>query len=78
MAVNPITVSRAYQELVDRDIIQTKRGMGMFVAPSARAIDDVNVAIGDTGSAVAGNMVSAINVKMDQTGVYASPRRPPR
>lgn len=62
LAVNPITVSRAYQELLDRDIIQTKRGMGMFVAPSARAIDDVNVAIGDTGSAVAGNMVSAINV----------------
>ena len=33
--INPITVSRAYQELVDDNIIEMKRGMGMFVLESA-------------------------------------------
>jgi len=29
--LNPITVSRAYQELVDEKVVETKRGLGMFV-----------------------------------------------
>jgi GntR family transcriptional regulator len=33
--INPITVSRAYQELVDDNIIEMKRGMGMFVLKGA-------------------------------------------
>jgi GntR family transcriptional regulator len=33
--INPITVSRAYQELVDDNIIEMKRGMGMFVLEGA-------------------------------------------
>jgi GntR family transcriptional regulator len=33
--INPITVSRAYQELVDDNIIEMKRGMGMFVIEGA-------------------------------------------
>jgi GntR family transcriptional regulator len=33
--LNPITVSRAYQELVDDNIIEMKRGMGMFVLEGA-------------------------------------------
>ena len=35
-------------------------------------IDDIAVANGSTGADLAGSMVSAINAKMDQTGVYAS------
>lgn len=36
------------------------------------SVDDVNVAIGDTGANVSGSIAAAINAKMDQTGVYAS------
>lgn len=35
--VNPITVSKAYQALVDDNIIEMRRGMGMFVKKGARA-----------------------------------------
>ncbi len=34
--LNPITVSRAYQELVDEGLVETKRGLGMFVLEGAR------------------------------------------
>lgn len=34
--LNPITVSRAYQELVDEKVVETKRGIGMFVLDDAR------------------------------------------
>lgn len=30
--LNPITVSRAYQELADEGLIEKRRGVGMFVA----------------------------------------------
>ena len=33
--LNPITVSRAYQELVDENIVEMKRGLGMFVLEGA-------------------------------------------
>jgi GntR family transcriptional regulator len=33
--LNPITVSRAYQELVNDGLIETRRGMGMFVTEGA-------------------------------------------
>ncbi len=33
--LNPITVSRAYQELVDEGLIEKRRGLGMFVMPQA-------------------------------------------
>ena len=33
--LNPITVSRAYQELVDEQIVEMKRGLGMFVLDGA-------------------------------------------
>ena len=33
--LNPITVSRAYQELVDENIVEKRRGLGMFVTESA-------------------------------------------
>lgn len=35
--INPLTVSRAYQSLVDDDLIEKRRGVGMFVKPGARA-----------------------------------------
>ncbi|HSN69503.1 MAG TPA: GntR family transcriptional regulator [Thermoanaerobaculia bacterium] len=34
--VNPITVLKGYQELVDEDLVETRRGRGMFVRPGAR------------------------------------------
>src|SRR5271155_4384132 len=33
--LNPITVSRAYQELVDETLVEKKRGMGMYVTEGA-------------------------------------------
>jgi len=34
--VNPITVLKAYQQLVDEQLVETKRGRGMFVNAGAR------------------------------------------
>jgi len=34
--VNPITVLKGYQQLVDEQLVETKRGRGMFIRPSAR------------------------------------------
>ena len=33
--LNPITVSRAYQELADENIVKKRRGLGMFVTEGA-------------------------------------------
>lgn len=33
--LNPITVSRAYQELVDEALVEKRRGLGMFVTEEA-------------------------------------------
>jgi GntR family transcriptional regulator len=34
--VNPITVLKGYQQLVDEELVETKRGLGMFVKTGAR------------------------------------------
>ena len=34
--VNPLTVLKGYQELVDQGVIETRRGLGMFVTTGAR------------------------------------------
>jgi DNA-binding transcriptional regulator YhcF (GntR family) len=34
--INPLTVSKAYQELVDESILEKRRGLGMFVTDAAR------------------------------------------
>ena len=34
--VNPITVARAYQELVDATLVEKRRGLGMYVIDGAR------------------------------------------
>jgi GntR family transcriptional regulator len=34
--VNPLTVLKAYQGLVDEQLVETKRGLGMFVNAGAR------------------------------------------
>ncbi len=34
--VNPLTVSKAYQELVDLKIVEKRRGLGMFVTVPAK------------------------------------------
>jgi len=34
--VNPLTVLKGYQELVDEQLVETKRGLGMFVNAGAR------------------------------------------
>ena len=34
--VNPLTVLKGYQQLVDERLVETKRGRGMFIKPGAR------------------------------------------
>ena len=34
--VNPLTVSKAYQELVDLNIVEKRRGLGMFITEGAK------------------------------------------
>ena len=34
--VNPLTVLKGYQELVDEELVEKRRGIGMFVKPGAR------------------------------------------
>ena len=34
--VNPLTVSKAYQELVDLHIVEKRRGLGMFITEDAK------------------------------------------
>ena len=34
--VNPLTVLKGYQELVDEQLVESKRGLGMFVRAGAR------------------------------------------
>jgi len=36
--INPLTVMKAYQELVQEDLVDTRRGLGMFVKPGARKV----------------------------------------
>lgn len=38
MQVNPITVSKAYQELVADNLVEKRRGLGMFVIDGARTV----------------------------------------
>lgn len=37
VAVNPLTVTKAYQSLVDLGTVERRRGMGMYVTEGARA-----------------------------------------
>src|SRR5688572_25969287 len=34
--INPLTVLKGYQELVEEQLVETKRGRGMFITPGAR------------------------------------------
>src|SRR5215813_856218 len=34
--LNPITILKAYQQLVDEELVEKRRGLGMFVKPGAR------------------------------------------
>ena len=36
--VNPLTVLKAYQQLVDEELVEMKRGLGMFVKAGAREL----------------------------------------
>jgi GntR family transcriptional regulator len=36
--VNPLTVLKGYQELVDEDLVEKKRGLGLFVKDGARKL----------------------------------------
>ena len=36
--VNPITVLKGYQQLVDEDVVETQRGRGMFIKPGAHDV----------------------------------------
>src|SRR6202035_1045859 len=36
--VNPLTVLKSYQELVDQELVEKRRGLGMFVKSGARRV----------------------------------------
>jgi GntR family transcriptional regulator len=36
--VNPLTVLKGYQQLVDEELVEKKRGLGMFVKEGARTV----------------------------------------
>ncbi len=36
LQLNPITVSKAYQELVDEQLVEKRRGLGMYITAGAR------------------------------------------
>jgi GntR family transcriptional regulator len=36
--VNPLTVLKGYQQLVDEQLVESRRGLGMFVNAGARAV----------------------------------------
>jgi GntR family transcriptional regulator len=36
--VNPLTVLKGYQQLVDEELVETRRGLGMFVKEGARSL----------------------------------------
>jgi len=36
--VNPLTVLKAYQQLADEELVETRRGRGMFINAGARAL----------------------------------------
>jgi GntR family transcriptional regulator len=36
--VNPLTVLKGYQQLVDEGLVESRRGLGMFVNPNARTL----------------------------------------
>lgn len=36
--VNPLTVLKAYQQLVDEQLVEKRRGLGMFVSSGARSL----------------------------------------
>ena len=36
--VNPLTVLKGYQQLVDEQLVETRRGLGMFIKPGARKL----------------------------------------
>ena len=36
--INPITVLKGYQQLVDEQLVETKRGRGMFIKAGARSL----------------------------------------
>ena len=40
--VNPLTVLKAYQELVDEDLVEKRRGLGMFVKDGDRKSTRLN------------------------------------
>ncbi|WP_137150287.1 GntR family transcriptional regulator [Devosia sp. FKR38] len=37
LSVNPLTVTRAFEALVDIGVVEKRRGLGMFVKPGGRA-----------------------------------------
>jgi GntR family transcriptional regulator len=36
--VNPLTVQKAYQDLVDENLVEKRRGMGMYINTGARQL----------------------------------------
>lgn len=71
--LNPITVSRAYQELVDESMVEKRRGLGMYVtegAPEKLLASERERFLRDEWPAVMAR-IARLGLKMDELLVRA-------
>jgi DNA-binding transcriptional regulator YhcF (GntR family) len=55
--VNPLTVLKAYQQMVDEQLVEMKRGLGMFVKAGAR---ELSFELRPVGAGVGARFVAGI------------------
>ncbi len=73
--VNPLTVLKAYQELVDENLVQKRRGLGMFVKRGARE----RLLQGERQKFLAEMSIFASKrAAFSESSVRTAPARPPR
>jgi GntR family transcriptional regulator len=64
--INPLTVLKGYQELVDQELVERKRGLGMFVKTGAR-----NLLLTDERQKFVAHEWPAIQAKIQRLGLTA-------
>ena len=75
--VNPLTVLKGYQQLVDQELVETRRGLGMFVKEGARGVllaDERQKFLGEEWPRVYAN-IQRLGLKADELlkGVNGQP-----
>jgi len=76
--VNPLTVLKGYQELVDEQLVESKRGLGMFVNAGARTLllqGERQKFLADEWPRVHA-MIQRLGLKAEDLLDSAAPRRP--